>query len=132
MHHVPLALLAWQLSLAAGGCCFQVFELVPNAIAAHGRQFYSDAAEPQPQPLLYTRFPTPLEPGAVRLAVLQPPAVIRAAAYQAADAVAQALTAAGDLTLLPEINLYSATTSLTAAQARIKQVPRKQSGSGAC
>ena len=66
-----------------------------SATAARCRQFYSDAAEPQPQPLLYARFPTPLEPGAVRLAVLQPPAVIRAAAYQAADVVAQALTQAG-------------------------------------
>ena len=31
----------------------------------------------------------------MRLAVLQPPAVVRAAAYQAADAVAQALAKAG-------------------------------------
>ena len=70
-----------------------------HAWAAHCRQFYSGTAEPQPQPLLYKRFPTPLDPGAVRLAVLQPPAGIRAAAYQAADAVVQALAKAGALDL---------------------------------
>ena len=95
-----------QLSLA----CFQMATLAKSLrpgrshgavhfglvlVLLTGRQFYSNAAEPQPQPLLYARFPTPLEPGAVRLAVLQPPAAIRAAAYQAADAVAQALVQAG-------------------------------------
>lgn len=42
---------------------------------------------------MYASFPTPLDHGAVRLAVVQPPAVIRAAAYEAADAVARALPA---------------------------------------
>lgn len=42
---------------------------------------------------MYASFPTPLDHGAVRLAVLQPPVVIRAAAYEAADAVARALPA---------------------------------------
>jgi len=53
------------------------------------RQFYS--TEGTPEPLLYAHFSTPLVHGAVRLAMLQPPAAIRATAHEAADAVSRAL-----------------------------------------
>jgi len=61
----------------------------PQELPALCRQFYS--TEGTPEPLLYARFSTPLDHGAVRLAVLQPPAAIRATAHEAADAVSRAL-----------------------------------------
>ncbi|KAK9828424.1 hypothetical protein WJX81_006698 [Elliptochloris bilobata] len=76
-------------------------------------QFYSDASEPHPEPLMYAHFPTPLQPGVVRLAVLQPPVTVRAAAHEAADAVAKALVPAGIQPHLTAIDSHHITLFMT-------------------
>lgn len=64
---------------------------------------------------MYANFPTPLDHGAVRLAVLQPPAVIRAAAHEAADAVARALPAGMRLIVAAQFAHFLGTESLADA-----------------
>ncbi|BDA47569.1 hypothetical protein COCOBI_10-4180 [Coccomyxa sp. Obi] len=51
------------------------------------RQFYSDLDTPHPQPLEYEAFKVPLEKGAVRLGILQPPPALSEAASKAAVAI---------------------------------------------
>jgi hypothetical protein len=55
------------------------------------RQFYGALDSDQPQPLRYADFPTPLEKGAVRLALLLLPPALGEAALQAARAIVAAL-----------------------------------------
>ncbi len=51
------------------------------------RQFYSYLDTPHPQPLEYEAFKIPLEKGAVRLGILQPPPALSEAASKAAAAI---------------------------------------------
>ncbi len=59
----------------------------------HHRQFYGDLDSTHPTPLQYEDFKVPLEKGAVRLGILQPPPALCKAAGAAASAIESVLPA---------------------------------------